>query len=68
MECDYGEVEDGEFLDEAGIKVATPRCNGIEAERAVFDHAGGKGGGLGVAMALCDWRLCMEKQKQRKNA
>ncbi len=54
MEGYDGEVVNREFLDEAGIEVATPWRDGVEAERASFDHAGCEGGGLSIAVAFSD--------------
>ena len=54
MEGEGGEVVGGEFQGEAGIKVASPWGDGVEAEGAVLEHSGGEGGGLGVAVAFGD--------------
>jgi len=54
VEAESGEVEDGEFLDEASIEIAAPWSDGVEAEAAIFEHSGGESSGLGVAVAFGD--------------
>jgi hypothetical protein len=52
-------------LDEASIEIATPGRDGIEAERTVFQHAGGEGGSLGVSVSL-DYRNRQKTIHQKK--
>lgn len=70
VESESGEVVNREFQGEAGIEIAAPRGDGVEAEGAVFEHPGSECGGLGVAVAFGDGRSQnndqQNKQKKRQ--
>lgn len=67
VEGEGGEVEDGKFLNEAGIEVSAPWGDGIETQGAIFEHPCGEGGGLGVSVAFGDGVFkidCSEKKRK----